>query len=487
MRDFFDGGDAVVEEENLPAALDLGVDGLFDDSLVIRADLRHHGLLVRRRRLDGAHVTHAHEREVKRARNGRGAEREHIDEPEEVFELLFVLHAEALLLVDHREAEIFEAHVLRDHAMRADDDIDRAFADALHDLAFLVRRREAAEHFDGHGELAHALADVFVMLAGQNGRRHQNGDLSASHHRFERSANRHLGLPKADIGTKQAVHRLFGLHVAFDLLRAAELVGRFAIQKRLLELHLPLRVWLMRKGLQRLPFRRDAEHALREVLDALFGGGPRFFPARLGELAQRRRFATDADVATDHVDMRQRHEELRAVGVVQNEHFLLFAAVTHLHAHVATDAVLGMHDEIALAQLAEHIAGFAQRFGLIELRAAHAADVLMTAKNLRAGQNGQFGRWNGETAIQQPQLRLHRRRQLALQLVEALPLRLVVKEDDRAPARLVPFGDLAVKKLPPGLMQHEIRRIEDAERILMNGRREVFEPLASAAPLRMRA
>ena len=100
----------------------------------------------------------------------------------------------------------------------------------------------------------------------------------------------------------------------------------------------------------------------------------------------------------------------------------------------------------------------------------------MTPKNLRTGQNGQFGRWNRETAIQQPQLRLDRRRQFALQFVEALPLGLVVEEDDRAPARLVPLGDLLRKKLPPRLMQHEIRRIENAERILMNGRREVFEP-----------
>ena len=112
--------------------------------------------------------------------------------------------------------------------MRADNDIDGAFADAFDDLAFFVRRRESAEHFDGHGELAHALADVFVMLTGQNGRGDQNGDLSASHDRFECGTNGHLGLPKAHIGTKQAVHRLFGFHVALHSFDGAQLVAAAA-------------------------------------------------------------------------------------------------------------------------------------------------------------------------------------------------------------------------------------------------------------------
>ena len=110
--DVLDGDHAVVQKEDLAAALDLGIDGLLDDALVIRTDLRLHRLLVRRWSLDGAHVTHAHQGQVKRARNRRGTEGEHIDEPEDLLELLFVLHAEALLFIDHHEAEILEAHIL---------------------------------------------------------------------------------------------------------------------------------------------------------------------------------------------------------------------------------------------------------------------------------------------------------------------------------------------------------------------------------------
>ena len=200
-------------------------------------------------------------------------------------------------------------------------------------------------------------------------------------------------------------------------------------------------------------------------------------PAVLAQLAQRRRFATDADITTNHVDVRQRHKELRAVRVVQHEHFLLFAAFPCLNAREATDAVLTVNDEIALPQLAKHVTRFAQHLGLVELRSTHAADLLMTAKNLCAGQNRQFRRRNRESAIEQAQFRLHRRWQLALQLREALPLRLVVEEDDRAPTALMPFSNLAGKKLTPRLMQHEVRSIEDPERILMNRGGEVLQPL----------
>ena len=38
-------------------------------------------------------------------------------------------HAEALLLVDDHQAEVLEAHVALQQAMRADDDVDLAFGE----------------------------------------------------------------------------------------------------------------------------------------------------------------------------------------------------------------------------------------------------------------------------------------------------------------------------------------------------------------------
>ena len=122
---------AVVQEENLALALEFAIDRVANDPLVVTAD---HGLdrqPIERRRLDRRHVFHADERQVKRARNRRGRKRQHVDQLEELLELLLVQNAEALLLVDHDEAEILEDDVAGNEAMRADDDVDAAFAQEL--------------------------------------------------------------------------------------------------------------------------------------------------------------------------------------------------------------------------------------------------------------------------------------------------------------------------------------------------------------------
>ena len=64
------------------------------------------------------------ERQIERARNRRGAEREDIDQLAQAFEFFFVQDAEALLFIDDDQAEIFEGDVFLQQAMRADDDID---------------------------------------------------------------------------------------------------------------------------------------------------------------------------------------------------------------------------------------------------------------------------------------------------------------------------------------------------------------------------
>ena len=74
-------------------------------------------------------------RKIKRARDRRGGKRQHIDELEELFEFLLVQNAEALLLVDHDQAEILEDDVAGNEPVRADDDIDAAFAQQLQHFA----------------------------------------------------------------------------------------------------------------------------------------------------------------------------------------------------------------------------------------------------------------------------------------------------------------------------------------------------------------
>jgi len=94
-----------------------------------------------RRRLNRAHVARVGEREVKRARNRRGAEREHVHQGPQALELFLVQDAEALLLVNHTNL-VFKPNVTLNQPMRADDDVHRAVGQILHDTFLLPPRSE---------------------------------------------------------------------------------------------------------------------------------------------------------------------------------------------------------------------------------------------------------------------------------------------------------------------------------------------------------
>ena len=118
--------DAVVDVEDLPAARELALHRLADHLLVAAGDDRAHGAAVDRRRRDEREVAQARDGHLQRARDGRRREREHVDLRAELLDALLVRDAEALLLVDDEEAEVLEVHVLREEAVRADDDVDLA-------------------------------------------------------------------------------------------------------------------------------------------------------------------------------------------------------------------------------------------------------------------------------------------------------------------------------------------------------------------------
>ena len=81
---------------------------------------------ILRRRLDHRHVADADQRHVQRARNRRRRHRQHVDLLAHLLDALLVRDAEALLFVDDQQAEVLELHVLREQAVRADDDVEPA-------------------------------------------------------------------------------------------------------------------------------------------------------------------------------------------------------------------------------------------------------------------------------------------------------------------------------------------------------------------------
>ena len=58
-----------------------------------------------------------------------------------------------------------------------------------------------------NGILGQALAEGAEVLLGQDGGRHQDGDLLAVVDRLERGADGQLGLAVADVAADEAVHR----------------------------------------------------------------------------------------------------------------------------------------------------------------------------------------------------------------------------------------------------------------------------------------
>ena len=118
--------DAVVDEEDLAAAVELAQDRVADQPGRGLGDARLDRQPILRRRLDQREVAHARQREVQRPRDRRGRERQHVDLAAQLLEPLLGRDPEALLLVDDDQAQVAELDVLAEQAMRPDHEVDRA-------------------------------------------------------------------------------------------------------------------------------------------------------------------------------------------------------------------------------------------------------------------------------------------------------------------------------------------------------------------------
>ena len=118
---------SVMQKENLALPFQFSIDRIANNSLIIAGDDRFDRQTIEWRGLNSGHVFHADEREIQRARDWRGGERQDIDELKKIFEFFLMQDAKALLLIDHDETEIFKYDVSGDEPVRADHDVDTAF------------------------------------------------------------------------------------------------------------------------------------------------------------------------------------------------------------------------------------------------------------------------------------------------------------------------------------------------------------------------
>ena len=216
-----------MHNKDLSAAFQLAHDCQPRQLVIPATDLRDHRQALFRRRLNHADIANAAQAQVERPRDGSRRQCEDVDARAQFLEVLFVLHAKALFFVDDHQAQLLEANVLREQAMRADDDIDLATGQPFRNLRLLRLGAEAREHLDGDRKSRQARFEVVKMLLRQHRRWRQDRHLRAILHRFESRAQGDLGLAKTDIAADKAIHRLATLHIGFDFLNDPQLIFRF--------------------------------------------------------------------------------------------------------------------------------------------------------------------------------------------------------------------------------------------------------------------
>ena len=193
----------------------------------------------------------------------------------------------------------------------------------LQDVLDLGLGPEPVDDLDRERELGHPRREAAVVLLGQDGRRHEHGDLLAGVDRLERGADGDLGLAVADVAADQAVHRPGLGHVALDRLDGRELVGRLLVGEGGLELGHPVAV-LGRVGDARLAGARglDVDQLGGEVDDGLGHPLLPLLPGRRADLRERRLALAAADVLLHEVDLGDRHVQLRPLGELEQQGLL---------------------------------------------------------------------------------------------------------------------------------------------------------------------
>ncbi len=301
---------------------------------------------------DDGEIPHAGHRHVEGAGNGGGGEGEDIHVGAQRLDLLLLAHPEAMLLVDDEQAQILEGELGAEQLVGADDDVHLALGHLLHHGALLLGGAEAAQHLHPHRPVGEAVAEVVVVLLGEQGGGHQHGHLLAAVHGHKGRPHRHFGLAKAHVAAHQPIHALGLTHVAEHGVDGIELILGLLEREARGKLAVGLPVVFEGKAVTGCPHGIDIQQLGRHVPHLLGRLAPRLDPGLAAELVAGR--VVRAGVAADQVQTGDRHEQLVAAGVFQGQKLGGQAAgIDGLEPQIATDPVIQVHHRLALGQLAQ--------------------------------------------------------------------------------------------------------------------------------------
>ena len=311
-----------------------------------RHESAHREAIDRGRRND-REIAHAGQRQLQRARDRRGAQRQHMHLRAQLLQPLLVADAKVLFLVDDQQTQIPELDRLAEQRVGADHDIDIAVGQPLLDLRQLLGRDQARglRHVDR--EPAKTLGEILAVLPCEQRGRHHHGNLLAVERDRKRRAQRHLGLAEADVAADQPVHR----PAAFEVLQRGrdrpQLVLGFLIGEARAELVIDMRLHRHFRRFVQMPLGRDLDQFAGDLADAVLELGLARLPAAAAQPIQFDIGVVGA-VARQQFDVLDRQEQLSFGGIMQFETVMRRAAdLDGLQSDKATDAVLDVNHEIA--------------------------------------------------------------------------------------------------------------------------------------------
>ena len=142
-----------------------------------------------------------------------------------------MLHAEAVLLVDHDQAEVGRLHALLEHGVGADQQVDAAAHQVEQHPLGVGGGRRAGEQLHAraargvHAQRRQQAGERALVLLGQDRRRHHEHRLAAVLDDRQHRPRRDQGLAGADVALQQPVHRLAARQVGVELREGPQLVG----------------------------------------------------------------------------------------------------------------------------------------------------------------------------------------------------------------------------------------------------------------------
>ena len=234
-------------------------------------------------------------------------------------EFFLLLHAEALLFIDHDEAKVLELDVFRKDPVGADDDIDGAISNAGHGGALGLGGLETTETIDPHGIGGVTFAQIFPVLLGEDRGGDEKRGLFALLHGLEDCADRDFRFAEADIAADEPVHRAGAFHIALGFEDGPLLVLGFLVDECVLEFLLPCGIGRIRVAGQGIALGLHAKKLRGVIHDRFLRGNFCAFPARTAEGIERRVALADADILGDEIRLLDRDVEFALLGELEDE------------------------------------------------------------------------------------------------------------------------------------------------------------------------